>query len=273
MDIFKEYLRIMQGEMSLAGPGKRNPIVYDMMYFRDLARRVLEIALSSTKLRCCGPIGHLTDAKVAFESVGAHTNLMSAIVDYALDYVYGHDVIPMRYSRRDMLEAVRMHDLPENITGDTPDNSTRDEKQKDKEDTEYFEFYNELQPRDVRYHNGTLRILKEMQEKSSPEGKMIYTADKLAAIIMNLCYDSCGMSPIAGFNEPTISARNQEAMEMCDNVIEPGFYYLSEVWTIDFLVQRKIVQYDETGFFTALLVMTTLLCHDGKWYSWRERQY
>ena len=39
-----------------------------------------------------------------------------------------------------------------------------------------------------------------------------------------------------------------------------------------YLQMRKLVQYDDTGFFTALIVMYTLQIHNY-WYSWREADY
>lgn len=268
MDIFKKYLNIIHREIQLIKLQKVHPSLYDTVYFQNLAIRVLDNAKSSTILRCCGRMGHLTEEIMAYESVAAHANLVSAIVDYALDYINGFGIMGLQYSRRTFAEAIRMHDLPENITGDTPDNSTRNEDEKNKEDDDYFRNYISLHPDNVTYRADTLQLLTEMQYQSSPEGKIIYLADKLSAIIMNLQYDRSGHSPTATSTDPGISPHNQEAMKICDTVLDGDRYLLSEVWTIDFLVQRRLNRHDETGFFTALLVMSTLLCHEGNWYQW-----
>ena len=259
--------------MELIEPEKEHLKLLDGSYFGFVATKVLENAYSNTVLRCCGPMGHLTTDTIAYESVGAHTNLMHAIVDYALDYIQGNKLIKLHYRRRSLTEAIRMHDLPENITGDIPDNSARDEEKKNQEDTDYFYQYTSMQSDNIIYRTDALQLLEEMQEKSSPEGKILYLADKLAAIIMALCYDKMGYPPVEGYNDPGVSLRNQEAMRMCDIVTKENRYMQSEIWTIDFLVQRKHVQYDETGFFTALLVMATLICHKGRWYNWRQANY
>ncbi len=273
LDILKDFFKIICREMELINPSKEHYNLYDGAYFRNVATRILESAISSTKLRCCGPMGRLTKDTIAYESVAAHTNLVGTITDYALDYIYGNDIMEPHYSRRSIFEAIRMHDLPENITGDTPDNSMRDEMKKIQEDMNYYYNYISLQSDNIVYRADAIQLLEEMQNHSSPEGRIIYLADKLAAILMTLCYDKLGLFPSASFKEPNISPRNEDAMYMCDNVVENNRYLLSEIWTIDFLVQRKLTEFDETGFFTALLVMSTLICHEGKWYDWREADY
>ena len=85
-----------------------------------------------------------------FESVGAHTNLVSGIVAHALDFYYGSGfgepnggmlVTPDGYSYRDVMEAVRIHDLAETEYGDIPDNGARDEDRKDRKEYEYFKHF------------------------------------------------------------------------------------------------------------------------------------
>ena len=56
---------------------------------RNTTIRLLEIAKNSTVLRCGLVLGNVTTDKIAYESDGAHTNLMRALVKYAMDFVYG----------------------------------------------------------------------------------------------------------------------------------------------------------------------------------------
>ena len=60
-------------------------------------------------------------------------------------------------------------------------------------------------------------------------------------------------------------------MEIC-GPHKSGFYKASEMWTIDHLKIRELIRLDDDGFFTALIVMYTLMVN-GKWYSWREKDY
>ena len=110
-----------------------------------------------------------------------------------------------------------------------------------------------------------------MQEKSSPEGRTLYTADKVSAIIMMLCYDKLGLYPGVRPSDKSIAKVDRTEVGFCKKQSN-GKILLSELWTVDFLYGREIVQYDDTGYFLAILVMATLLIH-GKWYDWREAQY
>lgn len=50
-------------------------------------------------------------------------------------------------------------------------------------------------------------------------------------------------------------------------------FFASEMWAIDYFKERGIINYDETGYFTSLVVMVTLMMNNGKWYQWREQDY
>jgi hypothetical protein len=45
-----------------------------------------------------------------------------------------------------------------------------------------------------------------------------------------------------------------------------------EMWTADFLAIRRLMDYDDYGYFTGLLIAYTLACR-GEWYTWREKDY
>lgn len=274
MNISIEYKRIIENELRINNPknAQTSLIVNDAIYVINVAKRILEIAKNSTVLRCGNRIGHLTEEQIAYESDGAHTNLVRALTDYILDAVYEQTGYSLNYTRREIDEAILIHDLPENAIGDIPDNGSRNEAEKHLAEGLYYEdFFQYYEPYDYLFRHRIQSLLYEMEAKSSVEGRIIYAADKLAAIIMMLCYDYLGLYPHAHPNEESMTKVNQIELNTCEIKYQKGIL-LSELWTVDFLVGRKLVKYDDTGFFTALLVACTLLCH-GKWYNWRERNY
>ncbi|MBR2837089.1 hypothetical protein IKE79_01890 [Candidatus Saccharibacteria bacterium] len=82
--------------------------------------------------------------------------------------------------------------------------------------------------------------------------------------------DSVGLPAMRSVNAPATN-RSKEEMHLCE-FTQGGYCRISEMWTTDFFRIRKIVNLDDSGFFTALLVMCTLLVH-GHWYNWREADY
>lgn len=275
MGVYSEYLRILSKELNVEYAALKSfdsPKLYDSAYFLNVTHRIMEIAKNATILRCGNNIGHLTDLRNAYESDSAHTNLVRALVNYAFDFVYGWSKDSPTYTRREVDEAILIHDLPENDTGDMPDNGTRDERQKLKEDNQYYDsFLGLYDSSEAKACSHIKRLLKEMEEKSSEEGRILYLADKAAAIIMMLCYDNLGLYPYACPDDRDISEINRAEMKFCD-IKYRGGHLLSEVWTNDFLFARELTRYDDTGFFTALIIMSTLHVR-GKWYEWREKQY
>ena len=277
MDILEKYEEIMHNEAVFRAARTDDPCDHYLplerpAMMRDITLRIMEVAKSSTVLRSGNITGKLTKSCIAFESDGAHTNLVQALVKCALDSRYGWGVSPPNYDRTEIHEAIMIHDLPENETGDIPDNRTRDETEKVKVEKAYIDKY--LAKYSLAHHThcwNIKKILREMQDKSSIEGRTLYVADKAAAIIMMLYYDKMGLRPRVSPTDDVLAKINQTEIDICNR--EPGGkILLSELWTVDFLYGREIVNYDDTGFFLAILVMMTLLVH-GKWYDWREAQY
>ena len=110
-----------------------------------------------------------------------------------------------------------------------------------------------------------------MQMKDSMTGKMIFLSDKLAALFITLCLDDLGKSPMMALDSFYASKRDKGEMLMCDHSFK-GRHKASEMWAIDFFKMRKIVDLDDTFFFTAMIVMATLIVN-GRWYNWREADY
>ena len=277
MSILEQYEDIMQKEAKLRASTLKE---YSARYLplerphqmHKITKRILEITQNSTVLRSGNITSGITKDFTAFESDGAHTNLVRSLVKYALDSYCGWGYSTRNYSRFEMDEAATIHDLPENITGDIPDNRNRDEAEKNRIENAYFEDLMTTYPPSQSPHCWKIkRLLREMQDKSSFEGRILYVADKLSAILMMLHYDRAQLYPSINPSDPRISKASREEREFCE-VQQDGTILLSELWTVDFLYGRNIVQYDDTGFFLSVLVMATLIVR-GEWYSWREAQY
>lgn len=211
------------------------------------------------------------------ETISAHTSIMRKLVDSFMSYTYGPEldssVIPGGYTYREVVEAISRHDLPENDTGDTPDNNNRNEAEKNRIEAEWWKKYATYSlASDYLFDKHVNKLLSEMVHKSTTMGRILYVADKLSAILSSLYLDKYDLHP------PRMSPRSRHAtlldreeMSFCDHLDDKG-YKASEMWTIDFLKLRKRVKYDDTGFFTAVLVMYTMMVNQ-KWYTWRECDY
>lgn len=276
--IFGEYLRIISDELSLRmnqSQGNYITRLNDAEHILRIVQRLIDVTESSTVLRCIGNMGHLTKDENAYESVGAHTNFARAIMKEYLIFAYGWGKDPPNYSRDIIDLALQTHDLPENATGDKPDNDEDKRAAKETFEREYYQDYmslyseEELSDNDVKL---VLKLLNGMHTLGLPEERGCYLSDKTAAFLHALMLDKKGSMPYAYPRDPQITDINREEMKMCKPRYKGG-YLLSEIWTNDFLFARELNRYDDTGFFTAITVMTTLFCHNCKWYDWRKDQY
>lgn len=242
--------------------------------------RLLENARSEFVSRSYNTRYNLTEENVVYESVAAHSNLMNALVTHALDFCYGTQFggdgqirrTGDGYTYREIIEVVRLHDLAENEIGDIPDNGDRDEAEKVYKEFDYFRRYLESYGGKKHFKNRVLDLLRHMYRKDSPTGRLLFLADKVSAFIATLCLDCYVKMPLMHRDSPLASDRDKMEMSACDYSYGDGFYRASEMWTMDFLSFRKHVEFDETMFFTGVLVMATLMVN-GIWYSWRNPEY
>ena len=270
--IEKQYLLIMQAESELSGLEWFYPGCDEM---RRVASQVLDLAGLNVTPRSYNSRYGKFRGKYTMESVGGHTNLVLGIVMRALRFYYGPNFTETDdgYTLSEIVEAVQRHDQPEVSTGDIPDNGARDEDAKGRHERAYHGYYRNLSPeRDQDFEARVLGLLLEMNEQSSNTGRLLYVADKISANIITLYYDYVGIQLLMSPYNMTASKRDKIEMKLCDYA-KGQMYYASEMWAIDYFKARRLVQYDETGYFTALMVMCTLLINDGKWYSWRECDY
>ena len=219
----------------------------------------------------------LSKTEITYESVGAHTNLVGAIAEEAMDFFYGHGFGYTErtidgYLYQDVIDAIHAHDLAELKYGDLADNGSHDKDSKFESELLYLQKYLETYPMAVRHEKtAILKLFKEMETQSSHTGKVIYLADKAAALIATLYLDSIKCSPMIRMSSSYASDRDKSEMRSCDRSYD-GAYKASEMWAVDYFVERKIVDIDESLFFTALIVMMTLIVN-GRWYNWREKFY
>ena len=286
--LIEEFVRVYEAESLLipfdASIWRRIINRYGEIY--AMATRVLFSAEINTVERCINNMGHLNEIPIITpESVGGHTNLVSILIDKALDFTYGYDKAPKEFNRRHIQDVARIHDLPEIYYGDTRDDGIRNEAVKQEQERKFFQEYKKFLQDNQK--DPILRLLQEMEEKSTLAGKLLYVADKAAAPITALAYEKKyaerGMGtekmrsklPRFALGELNPDSRNyQLAVKELGMSKAKDTRNLSELWIADYLqCGRNIGQYDETGVMTAVLVMSVLIVNDGEWYSWREKAY
>lgn len=290
--VLPKYRNAMRKELTLhsaddvsAHLGQQRNILDASVQMYNIAWRLFETARMSFVTRSYNLRYGLSDAPIVYESVGGHANLTAAIVDEALNFLHGDGLdilldrtlqLEYRYTYREIMTAVRLHDLGENKYGDIPDNGARDDAEKDRRELEYIKHYIvTFAADDEIFGYNVLRLLREMQEKKTPIGRLMYLSDKTAATIVTLCLDLMEDSPMMNRDSPYASGRDHDEMALCDYSVtrpEGEYYRASEMWTVDFFKMRNIVELDNTGFFTALIIMATIMVH-GNWYKWRENDY
>ncbi len=268
------YEQIMKNEERLAKTWKQEFGCPSAKEMYGIAIQILDTARLGLVPRSYNSRYGWFKGKYAPESVGAHTNLMLAIFARAVRYKYGSDFEGIGgYTFQELYEAVQRHDLAEVITGDIPDNGNRDEASKTFNELVYAHCFAEKSPeRDIDFDKNVQNILHEMAEKSTTTGRLLFVTDKAAALIVTLCYDKAKIELLMKRNSRKASSRDRAEMKKCDYSLH-GACFASEMWAIDYFEERRLIDYDDTGYITALIVMCTLLVNNGEWYSWREKSY
>ena len=173
---------------------------------------------------------NLDSRKIAHESVAAHTLLVTTLVDRALRHYYGPNfnsrdpscewpITHDGFSYPEIMETIRIHDLPENDIGDIPDNGSCDPSRKRALEHTYLNQFSETYPEHERSRaHQAYELFNKIKPRdpSSNTGNIIYLADKAASIIITLCYDAAKMSPRIHEDDPTLSERDIQQMESCD---------------------------------------------------------
>ena len=282
--VIQETIRILKQESKLfprntwcipeifQRPTKNNRSTIESLL--KITYQILEFGHSALVLRSYNNIYNLTKDTIAYESVGGHTNLVAAIIDRVMKLGWSsavnESVEGFYYS--EIMEAVRRHDLPENLIGDIPDNGERDEKEKSRKEHQFWEDFRKYSSYDESHHEDRVQtLLDEMEQKSTIIGRMLYLADKTAANIITLCYDSIDRSPMLSIDSDKASVFDLDAMMHCD-YRDGSYRNASEMWAYGYFENRGTIKYDDTGFFTAIIIIATLITN-GEWYKWREAKY
>lgn len=261
-----------------------SPQIKDAKLVYSLTVILMETAESSKVLRSGEIQSGNTDDNRAYESDGAHVNLVQMLVSLYIETMLCKK-IPIRYilkhpkllARRlyyrlswphwSIIEAmIKMHDLAENESGDIADNGRRNELAKRSMEQSYLndlrKYYDEIFGK--RKAKRIFQLYKEFEEKSTPLGQVIYCADKIAAPLYFINSDASGTRSYVSKNEVEKSELNKKSAELCEETNQG--YLLGKLWTADFVYTRRIVQYDTEMFFTAIAIMMTLVVY-GKWFD------
>ena len=236
-----------------------------------------EIAYESMLPRGYNTRYNLVDTNETFESVSGHTNLLMALVDYALVYEYGSNftITSDGFTHREIIEAIRRHDLPENNFGDQPDNGNRDEEGLAKKENIYWGIFSSCSPESENYFEDRVNtLLTTMRAGVTKTGRLLRVADKAVAVFMALCSEEKDKTPIMEIDSPVASEAEKAETHICENKIVISnkiFCRASEMWTIDFF-NRKFNEIDDTKFFVSLIMMKTIIVRD-RWYRWRQKTY
>ena len=248
--------------------------------------QILEVARSSTIPRVFLNDYNVYKGECIYESTSAHANLFKEVFTRALDdFEYCANTLDDSnsikkiianevkcYSKDEMYAAITLHDLPENEIGDYPDNESCDVSLKHQQEYLYCTDYVKMYARkDSDFGKHVLELIQSMGTKDSLVGQLLYLADKTSAVLNVLSYDHFNIPVLIHTESPHASRLNLAAMERCD-YHKDGYYRASEMWTIDFFELRQFCQYDRTGYFTALIIMYTIIVH-RKWYAWRKSTY
>ena len=278
---YEEYMEKEHELFKLEQPDKRWTIPSsDDMY--GISARVHEAArLSRVPRGYLKSYGQSQESEI-YESVGSHTYLATTIANEALLYYHAHGIdifseSDCNYSH--VITAILRHDLPENESGDQIDDGDRNEAKKRNFEQNYQEQLKKFAPSYGKHFESiVLKLLQEMERKSSSVGRLLFCTDKIAAPIGVLLDDldsNTHRPAMREINDPINSERDRQEIKFCGtrtSIGEKSYCLASEMWTIDFLKLRKLFTYDDVGFFTALLIMSTLQTQ-RHWYAWRIKDY
>jgi len=150
------------------------------------------------------------------------------------------DLVPSCYTLSLYMQTLLFHELGENESGDIPDDGQRDDAKKDKQEYQYISDYLEAWP--TKRADLIKAKVREMQNKSSVAGKLIYCVDKTEAILQNFIYEAQGRSGDAATKEKmfeTFSERDQSEL-IATNSTKPA-----DMWAYGFYDRyRKYPMFD-----------------------------
>lgn len=240
-----------------------------------------QIAYSTLISRSYNLRYNLTNCPDTFESVASHSFLIESMMDSALSFLYGPNFTQTTdgFTYREIMQAIRRHDLPEIYTADIPDNGDRNDQALAKTEDLYWRQYSHDSPsRECKTDQNVKYLLEDSRSNfSTTTGRQIHAADKASAIFAALCFEEKGFTPWMVEDDTLASAREASIMKKCSRgkfdhltvvwLLEARYQrYASEMWTIDFF-DREFHKMDYGHYFTALIIMKTIAV-TGKWYDY-----
>lgn len=214
------------------------------------------------------------DSQIILESVSAHTTLTMALVRDILNYIYGINFAYTvdGYTMGEAMEVAFRHDLAEVITGDTPDNKTRDESQKHTIESQFLKHYSELTlPGQDNFETNVKRLHQEFEHRSMPTGRVIAIADKASAILSVQGLRNHGIRLQVSPTSPLVAPNDRLAMQIIDGQTSKA-YDVDELWAVSYFETRHFIDFDDTGIMTELLILHTLKTRHT-WFDWRAQRY
>lgn len=234
-----------------------------------------EIAYSTLVPRSYNLRYNLTIHPDTFESVASHTFLMENMMDSALAFLYNPNMLHTMggFTYREIMQAVRRHDLPENVITDIPDNGNRNDRSLALQEDRYWSIFSKESPSKKTYpEDKIMSLLKDSRSCfKTTIGKMIHAADKAAAIFACLCFEEKGHAPIMVIDDSNASQTEYRLMQKCERRLGESYCYASEMW-LKFFFHRGTHVLDQGKYFTALLVMKTIAV-TGKWYNHKQTDF
>ncbi|MBR3132276.1 HD domain-containing protein [Candidatus Saccharibacteria bacterium] len=266
------YREIIEAEWKLSGRDSWDENIKNADEIANITKQIMEYATQSLVLRVYTRDYNLTGDFAAYESVSAHVNLLKYVLECALRFKYRGKKPSEIPFYNEILEAAGWHDLPENVIGDIPDNKIQSDDSKYQKEVAYWKKFSDLSPEyDRSFNQKVNQLLNEMRTEKTPQGRLLRVADKTVAVLIVLCYDFNHFMPSISKDSEKASKLNHKGMHICGRFRQRDFH-ASELWTVDYLILRRFDLLDDTGFFTAILIMATLLVNGG-WYEWRTKSY
>ncbi len=175
---------------------------------------------------------------------------------------YYPEIIP-KERLDDYLYGAEIHEMGEVITGDIPDDGTRNEHDKDfLETVEIRRYLSKCAPNEEMGRG--MQIYKEMRDKNTEFGRALYFIDKLEAILQGIYYESIGHPGRISFkqnNYGQLSKRekNQREYTNSDRMVD--------AWSHGFLAKAESLKFEHTDEFFAI-ILAAIREVRGRPFSW-----
>lgn len=181
-------------------------------------------------------VGAANKPEYILEHMGGTVEILRLMFSYVPQLQRGLDVA-LAY------EIAHLHDIGEPLTGgDTVDDGTRNEAEKDSAELAAFRDFVSQLPSTTR--NRLVDGFQQFQEKSTKLGRLIYCADKSEAVAQGLVYARAGFSGNANFKQKHfdgVSDQDRACMAIT------GTKELAPNWALH--LKQRIIDFPEAPHF------------------------